>query len=218
MNFGEHLMILETPQKLQGREEMTPFSATVSALVDVDRYTSSADKYRVSSADRAGVSVAGSWPYNLYRNIATLAVTIGCSVGGNFYKPERHPVTITNRRILIGKVSETNVEFLAHVPFKPQSVASDSDGFSADPKSLLNILRELAHQNKFWWDNPLQTIDFDDSTILEWWKKDKKLTLYTDGESLEYIKVWGARINEDMEDGLIGSRQDLLDLWKWIAT
>lgn len=40
--------------------------------------------------------------------------------------------------------------------------------------------------------------------VMEWWNEDRKLTFYFrhDGE-VEYVKVWGPDIYNDMEDGIV---------------
>jgi hypothetical protein len=50
---------------------------------------------------------------------------------------------------------------------------------------------------------------------LEWWAKDKKLTIYADQAAPTYIKVWGADIDDEMEDGVLHN-QSHLSLWRWL--
>jgi hypothetical protein len=53
--------------------------------------------------------------------------------------------------------------------------------------------------------------------VLEWWHEDRKLDFDILGSNINYIKVWGADIDNEMEDGSITINEgDLISLWKWI--
>lgn len=80
------------------------------------------------------------------------------------------------------------------------------------------MLHSLALRNNWWWYAPLLNISFDNEIVLEWWNQSKKITIYVSEEVIDYIKVWGADIDNQMEDGSISLKDDLTDLWQWIAT
>lgn len=52
---------------------------------------------------------------------------------------------------------------------------------------------------------------------LEWWFDERKLTVYADQQETLYIKVWGADIDNEMEDGVV-SEQNRLCLWQWLTS
>lgn len=52
--------------------------------------------------------------------------------------------------------------------------------------------------------------------VLEWWCRNKKLTVYIENNTKTYIKVWGVDIDNEMEEGIISSDQDFVELWKWL--
>ena len=65
---------------------------------------------------------------------------------------------------------------------------------------------------------PLINVNDDLEIVLEWWNGKKKLTIYiSQGGYLEFIKIWGANMESEMEDGLIRSESDHKDLFSWLA-
>lgn len=83
---------------------------------------------------------------------------------------------------------------------------------------LIERLHSVALKNNWWWYDPLLNISFENEIVLEWWNQDKKITIYVYEEVIDYIKVWGADIDNEMEDGSISLEEDLTDLWQWIAS
>ncbi|MFN6569927.1 hypothetical protein [Dendronalium sp. ChiSLP03b] len=82
----------------------------------------------------------------------------------------------------------------------------------------LDRLRSLVAANQMWWCEPLVNLSFDSEIVFEWWYKNNKLTVYILGNNAEYIKVWGADIDSEMEDGSATSPAELTDLWKWLVS
>jgi hypothetical protein len=50
--------------------------------------------------------------------------------------------------------------------------------------------------------------------VFEWWSGEKKLTIYFQEHSAEYVKVWGSNVHSEMEDGDLG---DFLPLLQWLT-
>lgn len=95
-----------------------------------------------------------------------------------------------------------------------------------ETKTLYNtflLTREIIKISKLqdlYWSTPMINVNDDSDVVLEWWNKNKKLTFYINQSTLDYIKVWGADIDSEMEDGLINSMQDcsIGQLWQWISS
>ncbi|MGL4568288.1 MAG: hypothetical protein ACRCU6_07135 [Fusobacteriaceae bacterium] len=66
------------------------------------------------------------------------------------------------------------------------------------------------------WDEPLINVSEDLEVVLEWWHGSKKITIYIKDKSVEYVKTWGADIDNEMEDGEIETEEDIEYLWQWI--
>jgi hypothetical protein len=81
---------------------------------------------------------------------------------------------------------------------------------------LINQLRKLGSESNFW-KEPLINTTCDEEIVLEWWNKNRKLTIYISENRIEYIKVWGPDIDNEMQDGLISSDNTLRELWEWIS-
>ena len=83
---------------------------------------------------------------------------------------------------------------------------------------LLDQLFQIAQENGFWFDLPLINIGLSSEVLLEWWHNDRKLDFDILGSSIEYMKVWGTDIDDEMEDGSVTiNENDLISLWKWIS-
>lgn len=50
----------------------------------------------------------------------------------------------------------------------------------------------------------------------EWWRGERKITLYITPDAVEYLKVWGIRMFSEMEDGTINSAGQWSALWNWL--
>lgn len=85
-------------------------------------------------------------------------------------------------------------------------------------EKIINILHSVALKNNWCWHSPLLNISLENELVLEWWNQEKKLTIYVAEELIDYIKVWGADMDNEMEDGSIDLEDDLTELWQWIAS
>lgn len=53
--------------------------------------------------------------------------------------------------------------------------------------------------------------------LFEWWKAEKKLTLFIGPDGIDYLRTWGTHIEQDMDDGeLAGST--FPTLWAWLSS
>ncbi len=65
---------------------------------------------------------------------------------------------------------------------------------------------------------PHVTVSPEDEIVLEWWSDDRKLTLYVTSARVDYVRVWGHNIVNDMEDGSVVKGADAVRLWRWLTT
>jgi hypothetical protein len=66
------------------------------------------------------------------------------------------------------------------------------------------------------WQSPHVSVDADGEMLFEWWRKDRKLSLYFGADAPEYIKVWGTHLDEEMASGSLLSSADFRALWDWL--
>jgi len=67
------------------------------------------------------------------------------------------------------------------------------------------------------WIEPL--INYVDQEVtLEWWNANKKLTIYFSDAAIDYIRVWGPNIKNEMEDGEIVNPFSFVALWQWLIS
>jgi hypothetical protein len=94
-----------------------------------------------------------------------------------------------------------------------------------ETKTLHNtflLIRETIKTSKLqklWWSSPMINVSDDLEVVIEWWNNNKNLAFYINQSSIDYIKVWGSDIDNEMEDGLINSVRDgsIAKLWQWIS-
>lgn len=78
-------------------------------------------------------------------------------------------------------------------------------------------LRKIVSLRKYWWSEPLVNIS-DSELVFEWWHDGKKITVYFSETDAEFIKVWGADIDNEMEEGIAETNDQIESLWKWLAS
>ena len=84
-------------------------------------------------------------------------------------------------------------------------------------EKLIDKLYLVAKSYELWWYPPLINIS-DKRFVLEWFRDKRKLTIYVLEDKIDYIAVWGADINNEMEDGDINIENTLFDFWSWIGS
>ena len=83
---------------------------------------------------------------------------------------------------------------------------------------LIDSLRKIVEYYEMWWDEPLVNISPEQEIVFEWWHYNRKITIYVIQKEIDYVKVVGKDIDNDMEDGSITSTTDMKELWEWISS
>ena len=82
--------------------------------------------------------------------------------------------------------------------------------------TITTLLQSVINSDSSWI-NPFITSDFDGDITAVWRKDERELHLQIGEEDIEYFKVSGINIHEDMEvDFLKGD--DYLHIWQWLIT
>jgi hypothetical protein len=153
-------------------------------------------------------------------NLAVSASTISEAV----YNSPVADSYITYTESIDTTLNETD-RFLTKFPeLNPAAVRLQKLSYKIDSSTLhatfklLARLFEITRKNGLWWNLPLINVGFESEVVLEWWNKDRKLDFDILGSKIDYMKVWGADIENEMEDGSTSiSERDLIRLWMWIA-
>lgn len=96
------------------------------------------------------------------------------------------------------------------------SVAPRSESIAIAERSLRQFVRGATDAGHKWM-SPHVSSSEDGTAVLEWWAENgKKLTVYLNEDGLEYVKVWGIQIDEEMEDGRFQADQ-FMNLWGWFS-
>ncbi|WP_133649649.1 hypothetical protein [Paraburkholderia flava] len=99
------------------------------------------------------------------------------------------------------------------------------DGFGSDAPAaeaigsafqlIVEIYRQSASCVHASWVNPHVSASESGEVVFEWWKRDRKLTVYVSAGRAEFLRVGGPNIDVDMEDGeLVGAQ--FVGLWFWL--
>ena len=96
------------------------------------------------------------------------------------------------------------------------------DSLSPNPDALVHaehwiarLFLEVADLGRVWI-KPNVIADANGDVVFEWWHGKKKLTVYIEDESAEYVQVWGTDVDAKITDGSIESMSDSRELWMWL--
>ncbi|CAM8751171.1 hypothetical protein NCF_03153 [Burkholderia pseudomallei] len=67
------------------------------------------------------------------------------------------------------------------------------------------------------WSLPHVSANEDGEVLLEWWKAEKKLTLFVRADGVDYLRTWGANIEHEMDDGVLIA-ETFPGLWSWLTS
>lgn len=100
----------------------------------------------------------------------------------------------------------------------------DYDAVAPNPDSIGHALRWIrdmhddALKTGEEWLRPHVSTDEDGDVAFEWWRADKKLTIYIGPETAEYIKVERPVTTSDLIDGRAETPEDRRTLWRWLTS
>jgi hypothetical protein len=96
---------------------------------------------------------------------------------------------------------------------------ADAESVSAVEETAISWIEDMymsALKTNNIWIDPHVSADPYGNIVFEWWKGEKKLTIYVSPDTKEYVKVWGPDIFSEMEDGDI-EKEDSQALWRWLT-
>ena len=81
---------------------------------------------------------------------------------------------------------------------------------------VLRYYRETTENGGHWFAPNIARFS-EGEIILEWWRQEKKLTIYfaLDGTA-DYLASWGTDISADMDEGDAREPGKFVNLWKWL--
>ena len=80
----------------------------------------------------------------------------------------------------------------------------------------LQPLREAAVLGGSPWRTPHMSVSERGEVTFEWWRGDRKVTLYFSERAPEFVKVWGPHIFDQMESGDMLSSDSFAAIWLWL--
>lgn len=128
-------------------------------------------------------------------------------------------VSISNVEWLHLRAEKLRLERLAALDENWDGHGSAAPNQNAINKASADILPQLyqaVSDGPSGWITPHITASEVGEVVLEWWHRQRKITLYISDSSIEYIKVGGPDIDNEMEAGPIFSARDFLPIWTWL--
>jgi hypothetical protein len=127
-------------------------------------------------------------------------------------RPSRH-----DPLVLAAQTSKRQVERLA-------KLEANWDGFGSEKPSrdaislALRTLPEwiVSAERAGGWSLPHVAANEDGEVLFEWWRSDKKLTLFVRPDGIDYLRTWGPNVHSDMDDGVLSS-DTFPSLWAWFS-
>ncbi|WP_060117136.1 hypothetical protein [Burkholderia ubonensis] len=95
------------------------------------------------------------------------------------------------------------------------SAKPDRDAIKRAIGLLPNFIR--AAEKTGGWKLPHVSANETGEILLEWWKAEKKLTLFVRADGIDYLRAWGADIEHEMTDGEL-SEEAFPGLWSWLSS
>lgn len=96
-----------------------------------------------------------------------------------------------------------------------KDISSLSQEIINQSNQIINVLSEF---------NTFKEVDYfvnvtpDLEVLFEWFFNHKKLSVYVSEEAIDYIKIWGTNIEEEMSDGVLTNPADIIKPWKWLIS
>lgn len=140
--------------------------------------------------------------------------------------PQFYELSSTYERVSVSENFAEVAVFPARQALKTlANYPANWDGFGSDaprPEAIgnaLELLVELYRQSTTClhaqWVNPHVSASESGEVVLEWWKQDRKLTIYVAAKGADFVRVGGPNIDSDMEDGVLEGAQ-FVGLWLWL--
>jgi hypothetical protein len=82
---------------------------------------------------------------------------------------------------------------------------------------LSRLQRAVANRGQDWYE-PHLTASPEHELVCEWWFNDRKLTVYISDDDAEFIRVWGANIETEMDEGDAEDEIEILQAWQWLTS
>ena len=96
------------------------------------------------------------------------------------------------------------------------SLAPNSDAVLHAENWIVRLFLEVADLGHTWI-QPNVIADANGDVVFEWWHGKKKLTVYIEDKSAEYVKVWGTDIHSEMSEGDAEPISTCRALWLWLT-
>lgn len=120
-------------------------------------------------------------------------------------------VLLTNSKSKLRQIAQLPEDWDGESAARPDMRALSSATYS------LELLVSGSRRVGLAWIEPLITATPDGDVVMEWWKMDRKLSLYFSASGAEFIRILDRAPNPEMEDGKVADLA-LIDLWRWLAS
>ena len=67
------------------------------------------------------------------------------------------------------------------------------------------------------WLDPLITASEEGEIVFDWWRGEKRLTVYVNEDGAAYSRLWGTPPSSQTDDGEVDNIAEQLRLWRWLV-
>lgn len=132
-------------------------------------------------------------------------------------------------QVLAREIRDSNVADLSLVSTKRDilslakvTVGWDDHGAQPPPpgavsnsQEWLSTMHAYIVQSRLNWVRPHVSASERGEIVLEWWRDNRKLSVYIDDTAATFVRVWGPDMLREMDDGVLEPSK-VLDLWAWL--
>jgi hypothetical protein len=82
--------------------------------------------------------------------------------------------------------------------------------------ALIDQIYSIGNELDLDWIAPNVTASPHGEVVLEWWNREKKLTIYVNENRSDYVLAWGLDVDSEMKDGIL-SATEIAPIFEWLG-
>ena len=139
------------------------------------------------------------------------------TLSGMLFNFFQKPATVTtiNKFPIHGTLQRINHLQSWGTKWDGEDVIAVSAASVARASALIDLIYSEASSLGIDWADPNVTASPQGEVVLEWWNREKKITLYVNENHSDYVQAWGTDIDTEMTDGVLFDA-DVSLLFAWL--
>lgn len=118
---------------------------------------------------------------------------------------------------LTAHFSVISMSEVAHSIVRTETLEPNVSQVQAVHRFVADMRNLITRRGLKWYEPTISCDEYNNATEISWWRVDRSLIVTVElGSPVTFLKVWGADIYNDMEDGESPSGDQLIALWQWL--